>query len=172
RGAAGLLVAALSPRAPDRRDLHARSLERRPLRARCRPRRVADRGRFLRREPGRRRAPVSRSVARHQARADVGRAHVRGRVLSLRRSADGAAHAPEASSTALVRGRGPGRDEAEWTALGKARSALPFRGVMRLVVLADTEAQAFRTAERAYREWLGHMRYLWDKRGIDFPLPL
>jgi alkanesulfonate monooxygenase SsuD/methylene tetrahydromethanopterin reductase-like flavin-dependent oxidoreductase (luciferase family) len=64
------------------------------------------------------------------------------------------------------------RYEAEWTALGKARGALPMRGVMRLVVLAETEAKAMKTAERAYRHWLGHMRYLWDKHDMDFPLPL
>jgi hypothetical protein len=43
---------------------------------------------------------------------------------------------------------------------------------MRLVVLAGTEADALRTAERAYRSWLGHMRLLWDARGVDFPLEL
>jgi alkanesulfonate monooxygenase SsuD/methylene tetrahydromethanopterin reductase-like flavin-dependent oxidoreductase (luciferase family) len=64
------------------------------------------------------------------------------------------------------------RYESEWAALGHARSALPMRGVMRLCVLAETEAAAFETAERAYRHWLGHMRYLWDKHGMDFPLPL
>ena len=43
---------------------------------------------------------------------------------------------------------------------------------MRLVALAETEATAFETAERAYRHWLGHMRFLWDQYGKEFPLPL
>jgi alkanesulfonate monooxygenase SsuD/methylene tetrahydromethanopterin reductase-like flavin-dependent oxidoreductase (luciferase family) len=64
------------------------------------------------------------------------------------------------------------RYESEWAALGKARAALPMRGVMRLIVLAETEAAAQKTAERAYRHWLGHMRFLWDEHGMDFPLPL
>jgi len=64
------------------------------------------------------------------------------------------------------------RFESEWAALGKARAALPMRGVMRLVVLAETDATAFKTAQRAYRCWLGHMRFLWDRHGLDFPLGL
>ncbi len=64
------------------------------------------------------------------------------------------------------------RYEAEWAALGHARDTLPMRGVMRLVVLADTEARAFDTATRAYRHWLGHMRYLWDRHGQAFLLDL
>ena len=64
------------------------------------------------------------------------------------------------------------RYESEWQSLGKARADLPLRGVMRLVVLADTDAAAFEAAQRAYRRWLGHMRYLWDQHGIDFPLGL
>jgi alkanesulfonate monooxygenase SsuD/methylene tetrahydromethanopterin reductase-like flavin-dependent oxidoreductase (luciferase family) len=64
------------------------------------------------------------------------------------------------------------RFESEWAALGHPSGSLPIRGVMRLCVLAETEAAAFATAERAYRHWLGHMRYLWDEHGMDFPLPL
>jgi alkanesulfonate monooxygenase SsuD/methylene tetrahydromethanopterin reductase-like flavin-dependent oxidoreductase (luciferase family) len=64
------------------------------------------------------------------------------------------------------------RFESEWAALKKPRATLPMRGVMRLVVLAETERAAFKTAERAYRHWLGHMRYLWDKHGKEFPLAL
>ncbi len=59
-----------------------------------------------------------------------------------------------------------------WANFGKRAEDLPLMGVMRLVVLADTEAQARDTAERAYSSWLAHMRFLWDQKGIDFPLPL
>ncbi len=64
------------------------------------------------------------------------------------------------------------RYESEWAALGKARAALPMRGVMRLVVLAETDAAALQMARRAYRCWLGHMRFLWDQHGLEFSLGL
>jgi alkanesulfonate monooxygenase SsuD/methylene tetrahydromethanopterin reductase-like flavin-dependent oxidoreductase (luciferase family) len=60
----------------------------------------------------------------------------------------------------------------EWAGLGKPIEALPFRGVMRLIVLGETEAEASRTAARAYRSWLAHMRYLWDRHGTPFLLNL
>jgi alkanesulfonate monooxygenase SsuD/methylene tetrahydromethanopterin reductase-like flavin-dependent oxidoreductase (luciferase family) len=62
--------------------------------------------------------------------------------------------------------------KAEWAGFGKAEKDLPLMGVMRLVVLAETDAKALRTAERAYASWLGHMRLLWDQRGMEFPLRL
>jgi alkanesulfonate monooxygenase SsuD/methylene tetrahydromethanopterin reductase-like flavin-dependent oxidoreductase (luciferase family) len=64
------------------------------------------------------------------------------------------------------------RYKVEWAGFGKPAEALPIQGVMRLVVLADTEADALHTAERAYASWLGHMRLLWDQRGMEFPLRL
>jgi alkanesulfonate monooxygenase SsuD/methylene tetrahydromethanopterin reductase-like flavin-dependent oxidoreductase (luciferase family) len=60
----------------------------------------------------------------------------------------------------------------EWADFGRLEKDLPLMGVMRLVVLAETDAQALRTAERAYASWLGHMRLLWDQRGMEFPLRL
>jgi len=64
------------------------------------------------------------------------------------------------------------RYRSEWEDLGRPADDLPLMGVMRLVVLAETDAEARRTAERAYRSWLGHMRLLWDQRGMEFPLRL
>lgn len=64
------------------------------------------------------------------------------------------------------------RYKSEWAGLGKSEKDLPMMGVMRLVVLADTDAQALSTAERAYASWLGHMRALWDQHGMEFPLRL
>ena len=64
------------------------------------------------------------------------------------------------------------RYKSEWADFGKSAKDLPLMGVMRLVILAETDAQALRTAERAYASWLGHMRLLWDQRGMDFPLHL
>ena len=43
---------------------------------------------------------------------------------------------------------------------------------MRLVVLAETANEALASARRAYRSWLGHMRFLWDRHGMPFTLPL
>jgi alkanesulfonate monooxygenase SsuD/methylene tetrahydromethanopterin reductase-like flavin-dependent oxidoreductase (luciferase family) len=64
------------------------------------------------------------------------------------------------------------RFKAEWAGMGKSERSLPLTGVMRLVVLADTDAEALSTAERAYASWLGHMRLLWDEHGMEFPLRL
>jgi alkanesulfonate monooxygenase SsuD/methylene tetrahydromethanopterin reductase-like flavin-dependent oxidoreductase (luciferase family) len=64
------------------------------------------------------------------------------------------------------------RYKSEWADFGRPEKDLPLTGVMRLVVLAESDAQALRTAERAYASWLGHMRLLWDQRGVDFPLRL
>jgi alkanesulfonate monooxygenase SsuD/methylene tetrahydromethanopterin reductase-like flavin-dependent oxidoreductase (luciferase family) len=64
------------------------------------------------------------------------------------------------------------RYKSEWADFGRPAEDLPLLGVMRLVVLAETEAQALTTAERAYASWLGHMRLLWDRHGMEFPLGL
>jgi alkanesulfonate monooxygenase SsuD/methylene tetrahydromethanopterin reductase-like flavin-dependent oxidoreductase (luciferase family) len=64
------------------------------------------------------------------------------------------------------------RYKSEWADFDRLEKDLPLMGVMRLVVLAETDAQALRTAERAYASWLGHMRLLWDQRGMEFPLRL
>jgi alkanesulfonate monooxygenase SsuD/methylene tetrahydromethanopterin reductase-like flavin-dependent oxidoreductase (luciferase family) len=73
---------------------------------------------------------------------------------------------PTAGAAAVI-----DRYKAEWKALGKT-GQLPMMGSMRHVVLADTEAEAFKTADRAYKAWFGHMRLLWDQKGMEFPLPL
>ena len=64
------------------------------------------------------------------------------------------------------------RYESEWTAVGRPAADRGLAGVSRLVVLADTEAKAMRTMQRAYRSWVGHMRFLWDQHGVAFPLNL
>ena len=45
-------------------------------------------------------------------------------------------------------------------------------GIARHVVLADTDAEAFGIAERAYRVWLKHMELLWIRNGMKLPLGL
>ena len=64
------------------------------------------------------------------------------------------------------------RYKTEWASFGKSAEDLPIMGVMRLVVLADTDAEALSTAHRAYVSWLGHMSLLWDQHGMEFPLRL
>jgi alkanesulfonate monooxygenase SsuD/methylene tetrahydromethanopterin reductase-like flavin-dependent oxidoreductase (luciferase family) len=74
--------------------------------------------------------------------------------------------APTAAAAVVI-----DRYKSEWEAIGHT-GPLPMRGVMRHVVLAETEAAAFTAAGRAYKSWLGHMRLLWDQKGIPFTLPL
>jgi alkanesulfonate monooxygenase SsuD/methylene tetrahydromethanopterin reductase-like flavin-dependent oxidoreductase (luciferase family) len=38
------------------------------------------------------------------------------------------------------------------------------------MVLADTDAEALRIAERAYRRWYRHLALLWIERGIKMPM--
>jgi alkanesulfonate monooxygenase SsuD/methylene tetrahydromethanopterin reductase-like flavin-dependent oxidoreductase (luciferase family) len=64
------------------------------------------------------------------------------------------------------------RYKSEWKALHGAEPTSSFAGVMRLVVLAETANEALAIARRAYCAWLGHMRFLWDRYGIPFALPL
>lgn len=64
------------------------------------------------------------------------------------------------------------RFKSEWVGFGRSEADLPLHGVMRLVVLAETDTEARATAARAYASWLGHMRLLWDQKGMEFPLRL
>jgi hypothetical protein len=64
------------------------------------------------------------------------------------------------------------RYRAEWAKFGKPITDLPLRGIARHVVLADNDAAAIRTAERAYAPWLSHMESLWNAHGIKLPLGL
>lgn len=53
----------------------------------------------------------------------------------------------------------------EWAALGHDEDALPFMGVSRLIVVADTDAAALDIARRAYTKWRHSFRWLWEKHG-------
>lgn len=57
----------------------------------------------------------------------------------------------------------------EWAALGKPADHLPFMGVMRNMVLAETHEEAMRVANRAYAPWKAHLGYLWQRPGLDVP---
>lgn len=64
------------------------------------------------------------------------------------------------------------RYKSEWKALHGEAPTDSFAGVMRLVVLSNDASEALASARRGYRSWLGHMRFLWDRHGIPFSLPL
>ena len=57
------------------------------------------------------------------------------------------------------------RYRAEWSALDRDASALPLLGVNRHCVIAETDAEAERIAERAYRVWHASFFHLWNLRG-------
>jgi alkanesulfonate monooxygenase SsuD/methylene tetrahydromethanopterin reductase-like flavin-dependent oxidoreductase (luciferase family) len=85
-------------------------------------------------------------------------AQVSANVISLR--------APAATKVALDRYR------AEWAALGRAAQDLPFMGVCRHVVVAETDAQAQAAARSAFARWRGSLAALWDRRGTALPVAL
>lgn len=58
----------------------------------------------------------------------------------------------------------------EWAALGKAESALPFLGLMRQIVVGETDAEAQRIARAAFTKWRTSFTQLWEERGVPFPL--
>lgn len=64
------------------------------------------------------------------------------------------------------------RYRSEWNGFGRAGEPVPLLGLQRHVVLAEKESVARRSIERAYASWLAHMRLLWDRSGLEFPLPL
>lgn len=56
-----------------------------------------------------------------------------------------------------------------WGELGHEESALPHLGVNRHIVLADTEAEALRIAERVYPRFKASIDHLWVSRGLPRP---
>ena len=64
------------------------------------------------------------------------------------------------------------RYRSEWQKLGKSASKLPLLGVCRHMVLAENEAEAKRSAQRAYRPWRNHLELLWKQYGVPFRLTI
>lgn len=56
-----------------------------------------------------------------------------------------------------------------WQELGRDELAIPHLGVNRHIVLADTEAEAVRIAERVYPRFKQSLDHLWELRGIPVP---
>ncbi|HUN27017.1 MAG TPA: LLM class flavin-dependent oxidoreductase [Steroidobacteraceae bacterium] len=61
------------------------------------------------------------------------------------------------------------RYRAEWAKLARAEADLPFLGLARHIVVADTDAQALTIARAAFPCWRRSFSALWDERGIAFP---
>lgn len=58
---------------------------------------------------------------------------------------------------------------ARWAELGRAEAELPFCGVNRHIVVADTEAGALRIAERAFTRYRESFEWLWKRRAVAMP---
>ena len=58
----------------------------------------------------------------------------------------------------------------EWAKLGRSADTLPKIGITRHIVVADTDAQAQRIAQGAYRHWRDAMDWIWRRSGVDFSL--
>jgi alkanesulfonate monooxygenase SsuD/methylene tetrahydromethanopterin reductase-like flavin-dependent oxidoreductase (luciferase family) len=58
------------------------------------------------------------------------------------------------------------RYRAEWQRKGKDSKRIPFIGIARHVVIADTDAEALALARRAYARWWDGFIYLWRMRGM------
>jgi alkanesulfonate monooxygenase SsuD/methylene tetrahydromethanopterin reductase-like flavin-dependent oxidoreductase (luciferase family) len=61
------------------------------------------------------------------------------------------------------------RYRAAWEQKGNDPRAIPFMGMARHVVIADTEAEAMTLARRAYARWWEGFIYLWRRRGMTPP---
>jgi alkanesulfonate monooxygenase SsuD/methylene tetrahydromethanopterin reductase-like flavin-dependent oxidoreductase (luciferase family) len=62
------------------------------------------------------------------------------------------------------------RVRAEWAKNGHPAEPAPLVGIIRHMVLAETEAEARAVAERAYRRWYRHLALLWTERGMKLPM--
>jgi len=61
------------------------------------------------------------------------------------------------------------RYRAEWAKKGNDPKHIPFIGMARHVVIADTDAEAMKLARRAYARWWESFNYLWALRGLKPP---
>ena len=63
------------------------------------------------------------------------------------------------------------RYRAEWKAQGKDPAAMPFIGMTRHLVVADTDAEACSIARRAHADFNAKLRWLWDRSGQGSAFP-
>jgi alkanesulfonate monooxygenase SsuD/methylene tetrahydromethanopterin reductase-like flavin-dependent oxidoreductase (luciferase family) len=60
----------------------------------------------------------------------------------------------------------------EWAALGRAAQDLPFMGLCRHVVVAESDAEARSAARQAFPYWRASLAALWEQRGTPLPSAL
>ena len=60
----------------------------------------------------------------------------------------------------------------EWQALGRAAQDLPFMGVCRHVVVAESDGEAQAVARAAFARWRASLVALWDRRGMPLPVAM
>ena len=77
-----------------------------------------------------------------------------------------------ANGPAVVVRKVTDRYRAEWAALGKSATQLPLLGMNRMMVIADSKADAQQSAGRAYPSWRANMELLWKAHSVPFPLQL
>jgi alkanesulfonate monooxygenase SsuD/methylene tetrahydromethanopterin reductase-like flavin-dependent oxidoreductase (luciferase family) len=58
----------------------------------------------------------------------------------------------------------------EWAKLGKVETALPALGLMRHIVVGETDRDAERIARAAFGRWRASFTDLWERSGVPFPL--
>jgi alkanesulfonate monooxygenase SsuD/methylene tetrahydromethanopterin reductase-like flavin-dependent oxidoreductase (luciferase family) len=58
----------------------------------------------------------------------------------------------------------------EWAKLGKPEAGLPALGLMRHIVVSETDAEAERLARRAFAKWRASFTDLWERSQVPFPL--
>jgi len=62
------------------------------------------------------------------------------------------------------------RYRTEWAALKRELATLPQIGITRHIVVADTDAEAQRVAQPAYRRWRDAMEFIWRRSNVEFVL--
>jgi alkanesulfonate monooxygenase SsuD/methylene tetrahydromethanopterin reductase-like flavin-dependent oxidoreductase (luciferase family) len=77
-----------------------------------------------------------------------------------------------ANGPAVVVRKVTDRYRAEWATLGKPVAQLPLLGMNRMMVIADSKADAQQAAGRAYPSWRANMELLWKVHSVPFPLQL
>jgi alkanesulfonate monooxygenase SsuD/methylene tetrahydromethanopterin reductase-like flavin-dependent oxidoreductase (luciferase family) len=61
------------------------------------------------------------------------------------------------------------RYRGEWARLGNSPSEIPFMGLARHIVIAETEAEAMEVGRPAYAKWFGSFMLLWNKYNTKPP---
>ena len=60
----------------------------------------------------------------------------------------------------------------EWQALGRAAQDLPFMGVCRHVVVAESDGEAQAMARASFARWRASLVALWEQRGVPLPVAM